>query len=464
MRGTDTRDPRAGTPKARRRPVAALATAACGALAMTACAGAGGSGSDSLVVAIVANPQMQDAIALQDHFTEEYPGVDVEFVQLPENEARAKITASVATGGGEFDVVMISNYETAQWAEYGWIENLQPYIDSTDGYQGDDFMPAIRESLSYEGDMYSVPFYGESSFLTYREDLFEEAGLQMPENPTWEEVAGFAAELDDPENGVSGICLRGLPGWGEVMAPLNTVVNTFGGRWYDEEWNARLDDPEFRSAVEFYVDLVREHGQPGAANSGYGGCLSRYSQGNAAMWYDATAMVSSLEDPESSTVVGKNGYTAAPVANTGNSGWLYTWSLAVPATSEHKDEAWDFISWMTDPSYVSLVAEEYGWERVPPGSRASTFEAEGYQEVAGGYADPMREAIEAADPQNPTVDPVPYSGIGFVGIPEFQDMGTRVSQQISAAIAGQISVEEALEQSDQYAREVGDTYQGEDRR
>ncbi len=462
MRGTHTHGPRPGSP--RRPAVTTVAVAACATLAVSGCAGAGGSGDDDLVVAIVANPQMQDAIALQDHFTEEYPGVDVEFVQLPENEARAKITTSVSTGGGEFDVVMISNYETAQWAEYGWLENLQPYIDDTQGYQGDDFMPAVRDSLSYEGDMYSVPFYGESSFLTYREDLFDQAGLEMPDNPTWDEVAELAAELDDPDNGVSGICLRGLPGWGEIMSPLNTVVNTFGGRWYDQQWQSRLTDPEFQEAVEFYVDLVRSHGQPGAANSGYGDCLSRYSQGNAAMWYDATAMVSSLEDPASSSVVGKNGYVAAPVQQTENSGWLYAWSLAVPTTSEHKDEAWDFISWMTDSDYISLVADEFGWERVPPGSRASTFEAEGYQEVASDYAEPMRAAMENADPNAPTVEEAPYTGIGFVGIPEFQDMGTRVSQQISAAIAGQISVEEALEQSDQYARQVGQTYQGEDGR
>ncbi|MDA8370340.1 MAG: sugar ABC transporter substrate-binding protein [Nocardiopsaceae bacterium] len=456
------RIPRTG--RARRRVAAATAAAVSGLVLLSGCAGAGALGagdSDRLVIAIVSNPQMQDAIALQDRFAKEHPGIELDFVSLPENEARAKITTSVATGGGEFDVVMISNYETAQWAEFGWLENLQPHIDATEGYDGEDFMPSIRDSLSYEDDMYSVPFYGESSFLAYREDLFEKAGLEMPENPTWEEVAEFAAELDDPDNGTAGICLRGLPGWGEVLAPLNTVVNTSGGRWYDQEWNSRLSDPEFHDAVEFYVDLVREHGQPGAANSGFGDCLTHYSQGRAAMWYDATAMVSTLEDPSSSEVAGKSGYAPAPVDQTDSSGWLYTWSLAIPTTSQNKDEAWDFVSWVTDPDYIELVGEEYGWERVPPGSRQSTFEHPEYQEVAGSYADPMRAAIETAATDGATVDPVPYTGIGFVAIPEFQDMGTRVSQQISAAIAGQITVEEALEQSDEYVEAVGRTYREE---
>src|SRR5690606_19060703 len=112
-------------------------------------------------------------ISLSDDFTESHPGIDVDFVSLPENESRAKITASVATGGGEFDVVMVSNYETSMWAENGWLVNLQPYADATEGYDTNDFIEPVRESLSYEGDMYSVPFYGESSFLVYRQDLFD---------------------------------------------------------------------------------------------------------------------------------------------------------------------------------------------------------------------------------------------------------------------------------------------------
>ncbi|WP_461002864.1 ABC transporter substrate-binding protein [Streptomonospora sediminis] len=429
---------------------------------MTGCAGAGaiaaGDDGTTLVVAIVSNPQMEDAISLKSDFEQQNPGVNLRFVTLPENEARAKITTSVATGGGEFDAVMISNYETRMWAENGWLANLQPRIDATEGYDDGDFLEPIREALSYEGDMYSVPFYGESSFLAYRKDLFEEAGLEMPANPTWAEVADLAAELDDPESGRAGICMRGLPGWGEVLSPFNSMLNTFGGRWYDEQWNAQLTSPEFRRTAEFYVDLVREHGQPGAANSGFGDCLTRYSQGHTAMFYDATAMVSTVEDPDASKIAGKSGYAPAPVAKTDYGGWLYTWSLAIPETSENKDAAWRFLSWMTDKEYTQMVAEEYGWQRVPPGSRASTFENPEYQEVASAYAEPMREGIENADTENPGTRPVPYTGIGFLAIPEFQDLGTRVSQQLSAAIAGQITVDEALEQSQQYAQSVGDSY------
>lgn len=443
-----------------------VAAAATGLL-LTGCAGANtavtGGDDTRLVVAIVSNPQMQDAMSLESEFRDQHPGIEVDFVSLPENEARAKITTSVATGGGEFDAVMISNYETRQWAEYGWLENLQPYIDGSEDYDAQDFIPSIREDLSYQGDMYSVPFYGESSFVAYREDLFEQAGVEMPKNPTWDEIAELAAELDGIEPGVSGICMRGLAGWGEMLSPFNSMLNTFGGRWYDENWNAELDSPEFQRTADFYVNLVRKHGQPGAANSGFGDCLNHYAQGRAAMFYDSTSMVSTIEDDNASTVAGKNGYAPAPVAETDYGGWLYTWTLGIPATSEHPDEAWAFLEWMTSKDYVQLVGEEYGWQRVPPGNRLSTFQIPEYQEAASDYADPMLQGIEEANPSDPGARPVPYEGIGFLAIPEFQDLGTRVSQQLSAAIAGQVTTEEALAQSQEYAQTVGDTYKENDR-
>lgn len=448
----------------RRRALIASLMAAL--LALSGCAGAGaiGGGSDKtqIVVAIVSNPQMQDAIALQDKFLAEHPDIDVQFVSLPENEARAKITASVATGGGEFDVVMISNYETPMWAENGWITNLQEYAETTEGYAPDDILPNIREALSYEGDLYSVPFYGESSFVAYREDLFEEAGLTMPEDPTWQDIQRLAKELHNPQEGVAGICLRGLAGWGENLAPLDTVINTYGGRWFDMDWNATLDSPEVEAAVTDYVNLVRSYGQPGAATSGFGDCLTRYSQGNAAMWYDATSMVSSVEDPSSSLVSDKTAYAPSPVNKTEAAGWLYSWSLAIPQTSEHKDAAWEFMSWMSSPDYIKLVGNEFGWERVPPGSRQSTYEIPGYEKVSEAYAEPTLSAIAGASQETSMTKPVPYTGLQFVGIPEFQDLGTRVAQQISAAIAGQKTVEEALQQSQQYAETVAETYQAGD--
>lgn len=439
--------------------VRAFAMIAAVGLLATACAGAGGGGSGgtdggtTITVATVGNPQMKDIQKLTKFFEKEHPDITIDYVVLPENQLREKVTTDIATQGGQFDVVTIGTFEAPLWAERGWIQNLSEYAAKGD-YDPDDLLSPIRTALSYQGDLHAVPFYGESSFLMYRKDLFDKAGLTMPENPTWPEVAELAGKLHDPKNDVAGICLRGLPGWGELWAPLNTVVNTFGGRWYDEQWNPHLTSPEFTKAVKFYVDLVRDYGQPGAASSGFTECLTTYSQGKAAMWYDATVGASIIEDPESSKVVGKNGYVPAPTVQTENAGWLWAWALAIPSSSKQQDAAWEFVSWATSKEYIHLAGEELGWTRVPPGTRRSTYEIPEYQKAAEAFAGPTLEAIQNAPIENPTTRPVPYRGIQYVGIPEFSDLGTRTSQQLSAAIAGRKSVEQALQKSQEMAREV----------
>lgn len=441
------------------------ATAAAGAvtLLLTGCAGAGGSGSSeddpSITVLMVGNPQMEDIAELtEEHFTAE-TGIEVQYTILPENELRDRVTQDVATQGGQYDVATIGVYEAPIWAENGWLHELSSFAEADPEYAVDDLLEPMVASLSgADGQMYAAPFYGESSFLMYNQEMFDEAGLTMPERPTWQEVAEFAAELDDDEAGVSGICLRGLPGWGEVFAPLTTVVNTFGGTWFEEDWTPKVDAPEFTEAVSFYVDLVRDYGQPGAAQSGFTECLNTFGQGQAAMWYDATSAAGSLEDPSSSTVAGNVGYAFAPVEQTDSAGWLWAWAWAMPQTTTQSDAAWDFIAWATSQEYERLVGEELGWSRVPAGKRASTYEIPEYQESAGAFADITLRAIEEADPLNPGLQPRPAIGVQFVGIPEFADLGTKVSQEVAAAIAGNTTVEEALADGQRLAEEVADEY------
>ena len=434
------------------------------ALSLTGCAtGAdqlftGGAPANTITVAIVSNSQMQDAISLSYLFEREHPGVRLKFVSLPENEARAKITTDVSTKGGEFDVVMISNYETPMWSANGWLVNLQPYIDKTPGYDAQDFLPQLRATLSHKGDLYSVPFYGESSFLMYRKDLMASAGIKMPLHPTWDQVADIAARMHNPAKGMAGICLRGDPGWGENLAPIDTVINAYGGRWFDMSWQPQLTSPEVEHAVTKYMTTVQKYGEPGAPSAGFSECATLYGQGDAAMWYDATSAVGVIEDPTAGHVAGKNGYAWAPTQDGRPSGWLYTWSLAIPSTCEHKQAAWDFVSWMTSKSYIKTVGEKLGWSHVPPGSRFSSYQIPQYKKLSAVYGPLTLQSINATNSQHPTLKPVPYTGIQFLDIPEFQDLGTNVSEQFSAAIAGSQSVASALAQAQNYARAVGDTY------
>ncbi|MGW7465622.1 ABC transporter substrate-binding protein [Streptomyces xantholiticus] len=446
----------------RRRGLRVRAGAGGAAMALLAgCAGAGGTsfgGGDALNVLMVNNPQMVELQKLTaEHFTEE-TGIEVNFTVLPENDVRDKISQDFSNQAGQYDIATISNFEVPFFAENGWLHPLDEYTRTDTAFEQDDILKPVARSLTYDGTVYAEPFYGESSFLMYRKDVFAEHGLTMPAQPTWQQVADLAAEADGAEKGMKGICLRGLPGWGEVIAPLTTVVNTMGGTWFTEDWQARLDSPEFKKATEFYVDLVRKHGQSGAAQSGYAECLNNMTQGKTAMWYDATAGAGSLE-AAGSPVKGRIGYVPAPVERTDSSGWLYTWAWGIQKASKKPDKAWKFISWASGKGYEQLVGEQSGWANVPAGKRASTYDRPEYLAAAGAFAKVTEKAIAGADPDDPGTQPRPTAGIQFVGIPEFTDLGTKVSQEISAAIAGRRSVAKALEISQSLAEKVAKEYQ-----
>jgi sorbitol/mannitol transport system substrate-binding protein len=451
---------------ARRRRAAGAAgvAAATGvALSLSACAGwggggVGGGGPDSINVLMVNNPQMVDLQQLtEEHFTKE-TGITVNYTVLPENDVRDKISQEFTSQAGQYDVASLSNFEIPIYAKAGWIAPMDDFIAKDPEFDQDDILAPMTTSLSSEGKVYGQPFYGESSFLMYRKDILAAKGVTMPDRPTWQQVAEIAAAVDEAEPGMAGICLRGQPGWGQVFAPLTTVVNTFGGTWFEKDWTPKVNAPEFTEAVRFYVDLVREHGERGAPQAGFTECLNNLTQGNAAMWYDATSAAGSLE-ADDSPVKGKLGYVAAPVVKTDSSGWLYAWSWSIQQASTKQENAWKFISWASGKEYEQLVGGKLGWSKVPAGKRSSTYENPDYLEVAKAFAVPTKNAIEAADPENPGVQPRPAIGIQFVDIPEFPNLGTQVSQDISAAIAGQTSVEEALDKGQQLAQDVAERYQ-----
>jgi len=414
------------------------------------------SGPTTLTIITVNNPDMKTMQGFTDKFEASHPNIKLNWVVLPENELRARVTTDVASGTGSFDVVTVGTYEVPIWAKNDWIMSVDDLMAANPksvqaNYDVDDLIKPIRLGLSYDKKLFALPFYGESSMLFYNKAMFKAAGLEMPAEPTWDQVREFACKLHHPDQKQYGIALRGLPGWGEVMAPLTTVINSFGGRWFDENWNPQIDSKEWHDAVGFYVKLLQDCGVPGAAANGFSESLTAMSQGQAAMWVDATVAAGFLTDPKQSKIVNDVGFVMAPHASvTKGYHWLWAWSLAIPKTSTHQKEALEFITWATSKDYVELVGTTNGWNTVPPGTRESTYKRPEYQKAAA-FADVTLKSIESADPTDATRDKVPYVGVQFVGIPEFQGIGTDVSQQISAAIAGKITVDEALKKGQEIA-------------
>jgi len=394
----------------------------------------------TLTIATVNNPDMLVMQKLSPEFTKE-TGIDLNWVVLDENTLRQRVTTDIATKSGTFDVITIGTYETPQWSKNGW---LDPIGDLGSAYDLNDIFPTVRAGLSYKGTLYAVPFYAESSMTYYRKDLFKAAGLTMPAQPTYADIAKFADKLNDPAKGIYGICLRGLPGWGENMAFLTTVVNTFGGEWFNMKWEPQLTSAPWEKAISFYVDLMKRDGPPNATSNGFTENLALFSTGKCGMWIDATVAAGYLYDPSKSKVAADVAVAPAPIDVTPHGAhWLWSWALAMPSTSRHEADAKKFLAWATSKSYIDLVGKTQGWVAVPPGTRESTYHNPNYLKAAP-FAPLVDQSIRTADPDHPTLNPVPYTGVQFVGIPEFQGIGTTVGQDVAAALAGRESVKQAL--------------------
>ncbi|HTI01942.1 MAG TPA: sugar ABC transporter substrate-binding protein [Acidisoma sp.] len=396
----------------------------------------------TITIATVNNSQMVVMQKLSSVW-EKKTGNHINWVVLEENVLRQRVTTDIATHGGQFDIVTLGSYETPIWAKQGWLDP----VGDISGYDYNDIFKSVRQALSQGGKLYALPFYAESSFTYYRKDLFQQAGLTMPDHPTWTQIDQYAAKLTDKSKQQYGICLRGKPGWGENMAFFDTLLNTYGGEWFNMKWEAQLDTKPWHDALTFYVHLLKDYGPPGASSNGFNENQALFSTGHCAMWIDATSGAGLIYDKNSSQVYDKTAFTAAPVDVTPNgSHWFWAWALAIPSTSKNVATAKDFMAWATSKDYINLVGEQNGWTTLPPGTRLSTYDNPNYLKAAP-FADAVKTAILTADLDHPTKDPVPYTGIQYVSIPEFQSIGTTVGQLVAAALTGQQTVDGALKQA-----------------
>ena len=401
-----------------------------------------------LTIATVNNGDMIRMQGLTDDFTKDNPDITLEWVTLEENVLREKVTTDIAAKGGQIDVLTIGTYEVPIWGKKGWLVPLTGVDDPA------DLLPAMSGGLSVDGKLMAAPFYGESSMVMYRTDLMEKAGLKMPDAPTWEFIGQAARAMTDKAAETYGVCLRGKAGWGENMAFLTAMSNSFGARWFDENWKPQFDQPEWKATLDFYLSLMADAGPPGASSNGFNENLALFNSGKCGMWIDATVAASFVTNPKDSKVADKVGFALAPDNGLGKRGnWLWAWSLAIPAGTQKNDAAQKFIGWATSKHYTELVASKEGWANVPPGTRTSLYANPEYAKVP--FAKMTLDSINSADPSNPTVKPVPYVGVQFVAIPEFAGIATTTGQIFSAALAGEKTADAALaEAQDAVTREM----------
>ncbi|WP_160063861.1 ABC transporter substrate-binding protein [Psychromonas sp. L1A2] len=401
-----------------------------------------------LNIATVNNAHMMEMKALTPAFEKDNPDIQLKWHIYNEGSLRMRAIADIASAGGHYDVVTIGLYETPIWAKRNWLIPLSP--DSS--YDVNDLLPSIKAGLSYQGELYAAPFYGESSMLMYRKDILDKANISFNKRPNWTDIQNAAKAVHDPDNEVYGICLRGKPGWGDNMALVSTIANSFGGRWFDMDWQPEINTIAWNKAVNFYVDLLTNYGPPNPEKNSFTEILSLSRQGKCAMWVDASIAASFLTDSTQSKYASLWSYTEAPYQITVNgASWLWSWALAIPKESKNVGAAKKFISWATSKDYIKRIADKNGWANVPTGTRLSTYNNPDYVKAVGDFAKAELTALNGIDPENNTLYPSPYSSVQFVTIPEFVSIAGFAGQTIAEALEGKISVKQALDSAQKIA-------------
>jgi sorbitol/mannitol transport system substrate-binding protein len=411
------------------------------------CAASAAFAATDLVIATVNNGHMIEMQKLGKFFEQANPDIKLKWVTLEEGVLRQRMTTDIATKGGQFDLMTIGMYEAPIWAKKEWLLPIKPDA----AYDVDDLLPTIREGLSLNGQLYAAPFYGESSMIMYRADLVKKAGMTFEDRPSWDQLRAVAAKIHDPANGVYGICLRGKPGWGDNTVLLTTMANSYGGQLFDMKWQPQFTSKPWRDALTMYVDLMKKYGPPGSSSNSFNEILAMFNEGKCGIWIDATIAASFVSDPKQSKVADKVAYAQAPIAVTERgANWLWAWALAIPKSSKHPDAAQKFINWSTSRDYIKLVAKETSWANVPTGTRKSTYANAEFVKAAK-FAAAEGKAIATASPKQNTLPPSPYIGVQYAAIPEFQAIGMAAGQQITAALLGKVTVDQALEKAQQAA-------------
>lgn len=408
--------------------------------------GAGGGAGDKIVVASVNNDPMVTLSELAPEFTKK-TGIKVEFVMLTENDIRSKIQQDVAVKGGQFDVVTLGTNDVGTYLDSDWTIPLQEKLDGMSAedkaaYDVADLIKAVVPAFSSQKKgLAALPFYGESTMIMYRKDLFQAKNLTMPATPTWEQIYDFAVKLDG--GSTVGMAIRGKAGYGENMYVFNTIMNAYGGQVVDMNWQPQYQTPQMSAAWEFYKKLQQDAGAKEASSNGYTETLNLMASGKAGIYYDATVSAATFEG-KGSAVKGKMGYALSPSGpGKGNTQTVGGWGVAIPSSSTKQDAAFKFITWATSKDYVKLVADKNGWASVPSGARTSTYNNAEYKKVAP-YAALVLKSLETVEFEHPAVGETPYTGNSLPNIPEWSSMGEQIGQTLANYISTNTTTDAAL--------------------
>ncbi len=409
------------------------APAASGAASTASAAGstaAASTGEGTTINVTLQKHTATDAMVANIADFEESTGIKVNFNILPEDQILDRIQVDLASNTTEVDLVMYDFILTTQFAKAGWVLPLDELATKYDTNM-DDFMAGFVDALSYDGTVYGLPVFGESTMLMWNKELFEKAGLSAA--PTTKAEFDAACEALDAA-GIPAIAMRGNRNPGGNIFIWTGFMLANGGQWFDEAGNITLNSPETAEATQYYSDLLNNYGIEGGANLTWDQVQLAFQQGKVAMAIDATNFVARLENPELSDVVGKVGYEMLPADLCTNA--IGCWGMAIPANSPNAEAAYQFMNWALSSEQQLKNAMEAMRADVTRNSvleDASYIEAYAYDN--GHWIDVCKEAINTA------------KGDYRPRLPEWPKLGDAISVAVSNVTSNTMDAQAALDEA-----------------
>lgn len=367
---------------------------------------------------------------------EKATGAKVEIEVYDEPTARQKFILDSTSKTGAYDVTSVSFWHLPEYERAEYLEPLGTYVENKqDPWLDPDAIPqSAKDVLSVDGELYALPHTVIGGMLFYREDLFEEHGIEPPQ--TTDEILAAAEKIQQEEPEISPFTARGAA----TFASLGTWLGWtwgYGGELYDENMCPQATDEGFARGTEDFMTLMRDYGPEDAASLTFTQAGEKFSSGNAAMMFDTTGFGGIFENPELSKVAGDVGYTLPTGPDGQPLQWTYIEGLGISKYSENKELAWLFLQWRMSDETTRKEVSEIGRFDVP---NLNVIESEEYAALAeekglGDYTEKLPQSWD-----NITLDHWPF-------VPEFAKIGDAYMQEISSAIAGQQSTDEALEKA-----------------
>ncbi|WP_223423132.1 ABC transporter substrate-binding protein [Tateyamaria pelophila] len=376
---------------------------------------------------------------LADDFEAE-TGIKANIDVVGQDVFESRITLSFTGGTGDIDVVHTPVIQVQRWIQAGW---LQPMTDLVSEETTSDILAGPLGAYDVNGDQWALPFFAGVGLMSYREDLLEAAGAEVPQ--TWAEMLDVAAKITTDDQ--AAIALRAVPGQGFNMFIFPMVMRAYGGTFFADyeggDLTPAINSPENLEALNVYVKLINDYGPAGAGNFNFAEVKAAAENGQVAFTVEGTGIISQLVDPAKSQFADVTGIALPPGGPAGRSPAIGVHGMGIPASAPNPEASARFIEWAVSSETVAKIAMS---ESFPDFTTASVAQnPEVIAKYAAIHPDFLTMRVAALDLAIGHYRPL---------IPEWPALGQAIGESVNAAINGLMTPEEALEQADADMRDI----------